>query len=605
MVYFNYKFFSLIIVFAFITHKTNGQNENSTWIFGQNKWFFDSVQSNGFIDTTFGSNYIIYGTASISNKNDGTLLFYSNGITIFDKNGNIMQNGNQLFGTPSNGSILEEFYTTAGLCGGNKTQQPVIIVPNPNDGNLYYVISTVNTTYMNYCTQGFPDTFYNLGLRYAIVDISLNNGLGVVVSKNNILQLPNGSKGLTYTLNADGTSYWIITRDGSQFKAYKIDSNGVQTNPIISTFTNYGSNSFIKISPDGKYLFNNYTLFDFNNATGIISNPNNILNNNDPDNPYRDASRGPSSVEFSPNSNILYFTSVEALLCNDCLYGVGGISMYNILTEELIGYTSSTGKYDFPLEFNASNLQLSENGKIYLIFNNQNSNQNSPNLIDVDFGYYTSGNYQSYNWGVIDNPNIWDSNNHPITTTITPSLSRKNGYMFPQLIPQISPCIDNLVISNNVLSGQVDTQSARLTIEALNIINDGSSAAYDAGISVTLKPGFHSQTGSDFRSFIEGCTNNAEEKTIVSNLHKNKITEPEFLKIYPNPSKNILYVESKEFINQWELYDTFGNMNLKNNLNHFDLKKTILDISNLPKGVYYLRTILKNSDVIIKTVIKN
>src|SRR5690606_10935205 len=113
---------------------------------------------------------------------------------------------------------------TSGLCRGNKTQQPVVIIPKPNSQNRYYVFYSVYSNYQNYCTDGYPSEFFNFGLQYAEVDMT--NGLGYVVSKNNIMQ-NNGSNGLSTTLHSDGNSYWLITTNNGDFYSYKIDSNGI------------------------------------------------------------------------------------------------------------------------------------------------------------------------------------------------------------------------------------------------------------------------------------------------------------------------------------------------------------------------------------------
>src|SRR5690606_30793532 len=122
--------------------------------------------------------------------------------------------------------------------------------------------------------------------------------------------------------------------------------NGINNTPVISSFIENVSNT-IKVSPNGEYLFNNtinysslknnYSLYDFNNTNGQVTNRVPILPSNSINDWYVDTSQGPSSFEFSPDSNILYFISVPACLCNDFPYGQGMLSMYNISTGVLAG----------------------------------------------------------------------------------------------------------------------------------------------------------------------------------------------------------------------------------------------------------------------------
>ena len=68
----------------------------------------------------------------------------------------------------------------------------------------------------------------------------------------------------------------------------------------------------------------------------------------------------------------------------------------------------------------------------------------------------------------------------------------------------------NITISdataNNVLNGQTDNRHAEVTLTAANDIENGGTAHYKAGTSITLGPGFHAKAGSQFTASIEACT---------------------------------------------------------------------------------------------------
>ncbi len=93
------------------------------------------------------------GCSSISDR-FGNLLFYSDGTTVWNRNHIVMQNGNGLFGDSS-------------------STQSAIIVPKPDDQNIYYIFTVDNALDGN-----------NFGLNYSIIDISLDGGFGAVTEKN-------------------------------------------------------------------------------------------------------------------------------------------------------------------------------------------------------------------------------------------------------------------------------------------------------------------------------------------------------------------------------------------------------------------------------------
>ena len=60
------------------------------------------------------------------------------------------------------------------------------------------------------------------------------------------------------------------------------------------------------------------------------------------------------------------------------------------------------------------------------------------------------------------------------------------------------------------------------------------------------------------------------------------------LRVYPNPSTNILHVESNQPLESVAIYDLFGRIILF--FNNIEDNSTVVDVSNLPVGVYIVRT---------------
>ncbi len=82
-----------------------------------------------------------------------------------------------------------------------------------------------------------------------------------------------------------------------------------------------------------------------------------------------------------------------------------------------------------------------------------------------------------------------------------------------------------------------------------------------------------------------GCFANSQPYTVTA-LH-NYISNPqniEGLKIYPNPSTGIYYIESTSTINDLTIYDLMGRKVYNNSAN-----KNIIDLSTQPEGIYLLQ----------------
>jgi len=599
MKYIKYRIILLSAALLLGCNALFAQQENDKWHFGQNQWDFNG----GSFNATEFANYNKYATASISDNNTGQLLFYSNGLSIRDRNGNLMNNGNQLVGTNP------AFYDSAFTCGGNMTSQGVVILPKPGSPNQYYVFTTVNTNFPDCAYAG--NTYYNLGVRYAIVDMS--SGLGTVTSKNNIIQ-SESSAAMTGALTNDGSSYWLTVTNSGSFNAYKIDASGISNKPIVSQINSNGGGA-IKISPNGDKLLHGYSLYNFNNTTGAVSNPIDIIANAAPFEFYEDQSIRMSSKEFSSNGNIIYFVSSQQSGTTGQALLVSGLSMYNISTGELFGADSSTAGYFFDLYHYgsfAANLQRAANGKIYLIFNLQT--EEGPPFFEqiVEFGendFLPPHTHHAYDWGVINNPDMWDTGTNPILF-ISPPLGIKNGYVFPQLIPEGPTCLNDITITADVLSGQNDTQQAANTITATNTIFSGGSAEYDAGLYVYLEPGFHAESGSEFRAYIEGCTvpspapiGGRTATQISSNREDLNLADTNVVTLYPNPTTGRFQIVSQDDMVGWEITNGQGKDKkggVLDNSKQFDI-----DISNSNSGVYFLRIMFENGNVQIKTIIRN
>ncbi len=147
--------------------------QNQNWYFGFNAGL--SFNSTTPTPLTNGQLNSYEGCAVISNSK-GNLLFYSDGQQVWNRNHSIMFNG-------------------TGLHGHVSTTQGALIVPDPGDTNKYYLFTLDQLGSGN-------------GLKYSIVDMSLQSGNGAVTSKNTIVHF-NVTEKLSAIQRCDG-NIWII-----------------------------------------------------------------------------------------------------------------------------------------------------------------------------------------------------------------------------------------------------------------------------------------------------------------------------------------------------------------------------------------------------------
>ncbi|QED37452.1 hypothetical protein FK178_06825 [Antarcticibacterium arcticum] len=197
------------------------QREAAHWFFGDRAGLnFNS----GFPVPQSGSLQTQEGSATISDRN-GNLLFYTDGVQVYDRRHNRMPNG-------------------YGLNGDVSSTQSALIVPQPGNPGLYFIFTVDKPDYFGDGEDPID------GLNYSVVNMSLNGGFGDVVpaSKNTPLVTYNSadaleneyksSEKISAVLHADGSSYWVVTHHTNKFYAFKVTTAGVNTTPVISVSPN-------------------------------------------------------------------------------------------------------------------------------------------------------------------------------------------------------------------------------------------------------------------------------------------------------------------------------------------------------------------------------
>ena len=555
------KILSIIFFSSLFITNTFSQEESTNWIFAKNSKLNFSNNS-----TNFSNSGELTSTddevASISDE-VGNLLFYTDGKSVWNRNNNIMQNGDNSLAHTTLASYIYN------------PKEPVIILPIPNS-NKYYIFTEKVTLYDS--TLGFWSNHY-----FSIVDMDQNNGLGNVTSLNNFLisSFDIDSSGyiqhhnVTTAVHSDGVSYWLILKPNQDFYAFHITSAVLQASPTyIKSSVNCNQlqaktscNSFSKelslktssnsrqlasiINSSGNCLGGSFVkVYNFNNSIGIIENCQESFSD----------SLEYVSLDFSEDGNYVYI-------------------LKNYVNQELI-------------VFDISNLS-SIHKKFTLISTNPNTiplGNSIQRAIDSKI-YFVNKFSTQYLWEVSDP-------NNPLTTSViqTNYFNTNEFGSFPRLVP-FDDCT-KIFYTDAVIDNTTFNKSVQDDIYASNHIKNSSDVAYDAGSRIILKPGFKIESGSLFRGFIEGCSNISAK---VSTSKKVKQGELKATIIYPNPSSGVFYLSTKNIITNYKVVNQIGKTVLSNKTtsNNFQV-----DLQKYSSGIYFIQLQFENGDVEMKKIIK-
>jgi hypothetical protein len=319
----------LIVLFILLslTSQVFSQNKmGNTWVVGIHKMpvaVFNGIQPPAayILKNNNAPAYPFIVSNAHSNICDsatGQLLFLCNGMRIYDTSGSIMQNGDSL--------QYLKVYTQ-----NNPPDQPVtqgsIILPKGSNGEYYVFIPTVTDSL--YSALWTPDikTPFN-ELRYSIVNMNLNGGLGAVTVKNKSL-LKNTEMVRTKMQacrHANGIDWWLLKQTGygpnniTRFLVTKDSIYGPYTQNFVApdwgqadavgqiAFCKDGK-KFASVQGKSQKLF----LADFDRCSGELSNSKifnipidstNILNPQ----PQYIMDSANNGVCFSPNGKFAYIT---------------------------------------------------------------------------------------------------------------------------------------------------------------------------------------------------------------------------------------------------------------------------------------------------------
>jgi len=385
---------------------------NYNWLFGQNAGidFNNIINGNEPIPIT-GSMVSQEGVSSISNEK-GSLLFYTNGETIYTSANTIMLNG-------------------TGLSSSGTSTQSSIIVPRSNS-NKYFVFTT------DY--NGSPN-----GFEYSVVNMDLQNGQGEVETKNiKLINSPLTEK-VTACNHSNGEDFWVITHTSgdTNYYVYSVNSLGL-SGPIVSNIgsVHNSARGYMKTSPDGSKLISLLydediiDILDFESSAGTLSNLITITG--------MTFDVGPYGLEFSSDSSKFYVSegAGEKIYQFDLSYTSSTEILENVITianvtgSSLGALQMAPDERIYVADYNSNNLHIIHrpNGLgVQCNFEQNAFNLNTPQITGTT----------SY-WGL---PNIVTTKSLSCDRCVYITPRSRTGFSFELLVNNI-----NGVIETNKLS---------------------------------------------------------------------------------------------------------------------------------------------------------
>lgn len=315
------------------------QNEGNVWYFGEHAGLDFNGDTVVVLDD--GEIHTNEGCSSIADSS-GNLLFYTDGITVWNREHEVMPNGTGLTGHPS-------------------STQSALILRKPSEQQIFYVF-TIDENFS-----------------YSVVDMQLAQGMGDVTMEKNVQILSDlNSEKQCATLNSDGSEFWLTVHSGGSFYSFRFGAFGLDLIPVqsvVGPVLALGPGQ-MKFSPNSNQIAlgtayfgapQNPTLwvFDFDNSSGTVSNPVGVF----------DGSNGCYGVEYSADGTQLY-ASMHYSPSISKLYQYGTSSFVDST------FLESRILLDSSMTYDISGLQIGPDLRIYVC------------------------NYQDSTLGLIENPDL-------------------------------------------------------------------------------------------------------------------------------------------------------------------------------------------------------
>ncbi|WP_374552350.1 T9SS type B sorting domain-containing protein [Flavobacterium sp.] len=391
----------LLMIILFSSYFGFSQNETNHWYFGKNAGI---NFGNGEVEILENGTMVTPAGCSSISDDQGNLMFYTNGQTVWNRNHQIMTNGN-------------------GLSGEIDGIQSAIIVPKPNDYSTYYIF------YIRENTQSTP-VYLLPGIYYSEVKFNTQNPLGYITSNKDIRIAEISSTSRIAAIHhpvsdtirvvcltkPDPVFGYIVPEGEFIFRIFNVSSSGVNTTPEIRAINeNLGKLGAMKFAPDGSYLA---FADNANQKIYFYSYDNESINFQHfftlPTIPAFGVFLNPYGIEFSQDSKNFYYTGgdyiVQFPFTN--LGGMEPVDSFLIPTLE------------------PGSIQLARNGKIYVAQGNLSNPINHLGVINNPEKIGEECNYSSSNIQF----------NNASSTKGLPTFVA--SYLRSRIIPSKDDCVD-------------------------------------------------------------------------------------------------------------------------------------------------------------------
>lgn len=248
-----------------------GQGESNIWLLRQ-RGILDFNYTPAQFRTEPKSVLLSEQLKSVVCNSEGGLLFYTDGIDVYDRHFELMPNGTKIGDSESN-------YIFSSM--------PVVSIPYPGQASKYYIFTLSNGLF-----SGFSENYTPGELNYSILDMKLNDGKGDIVDVRKKIFLRGGLSGRLVAAKGKCGDLWIVVREmnSNRFLAYKVTTEGIQ-DPILSEvgsvltipdtliqlYSQEDGTMFFSPNYDRLALLDNrglkVELFDFDRSSGRFSNP--------------------------------------------------------------------------------------------------------------------------------------------------------------------------------------------------------------------------------------------------------------------------------------------------------------------------------------------
>lgn len=310
-------------------------------------------------------------------------------------------------------------------------------------------------------------------------------------------------------------------------------------------------------------------------------------------------------------SDFLENNVASLISSQDIIYGVtttGGSNNQGFL----YSFNLTTNQFNIIESLNASGLASlveAANGDIYGVFENSHGTDGSIFKISNSgvFSIYYQFNHSSLNTGM--NPGViyYNNNNLYVESEILPTSTIEKYSVF---LTKFSLTNSNVNLIFNGTGVNPNNTESYILSNKLSIMNNGIILI---PTEIFINPFFYpksllsyNENNSSVNVYLNFNSSFYEAFNLidVSDLYLSTVnySNGQNIRLYPNPTNGTIYFENpkNDVIEKIKIYDIYGRFMKSENI----INDSVVDISELPSGIYFFTFITKLNNNIAKKVVK-